>query len=322
MTQTDTRPLNMAFLGCGFATQMHSKTLSGFQNLVRLYYASRKPEKAAHYNKKFHGYGFFDSYEAAIQDPVIDVVFVATPPHQHLDLTLQALRAGKHVLVEKPPFLKASDFERVAEIQKETGKQALVTENYFYKPLAFKLRELLKEGVIGEPLFFHFNALKLQKTGDWRDEPALTGGGALYEGGIHWVNFAANLGFSIDSVQAFVPGEAQPLERSILIALKSSGGPVGALYYSWEVPSLFKGLRLSKIYGREGSITFESNGVIVLVRGRRKLVSFPGFRDIAGYKGMFRDFFQAIRLDQSPQFTLEMAHKDLALIEQIYASLK
>ncbi len=318
----DTRPLNLAFLGCGFATQMHSKTLSGFHKQVRLYYASRNPEKAARFNKKYHGAGFFDSYDAAIQDSTIDVVLVATPPNQHLDLTMQALRAGKHVLVEKPPFLKASDFDRVAEIQKETGKKVLVTENYFYKPLAFKLRELLKEGVIGEPLFFHINALKMQKTGDWRDEPSLTGGGALFEGGIHWVNFVANLGFPIDSVQAFIPGKASSLERSILIALKSSAGPVGALYYSWEVPSLFKGLRLSKIYGRDGSITFESNGVIMLVRGRRKLVTFPGFKDISGYKGMFRDFLRAIQLNQSPQFTLEMARTDLALIEQIYASLK
>ena len=55
-------------------------------------------------------------------------------------------------------------------------------------------------------------------------------------------------------------------DRRMLLGLEYEGGPVGSLLFSCEVPSLFKGLRLSRIWGREGSLTFESNGLLVIVR--------------------------------------------------------
>ena len=77
----------------------------------------------------------------------------------------------------------------------------------------------------------------------------------------------------------------------MMVAFRYDNDAVGSLYYSREIPSLFKGLRLSKIFGRDGIITFESNGLFVLVAasGLPRLV-FPGFRDIRGYRAMYRDF--------------------------------
>jgi len=98
---------------------------------------------------------------------------------------------------------------------------------------------------------------------------------------------------------------------------------VGSLYYSREIPSLLRGLRLSKLYGRGGIITFESNGLIVLVRGTGlpRLV-FPGFRDIRGYQAMYRDFLRAIRTSRAPEMSLERAMDDQRLMDQIYASVE
>ena len=311
----------MAFLGCGYAASLHSKTLAHFKDDVQCYYASRDPQKAAEFNRKFGGAGAFDSYDAARQSDAIDAVIVATPPAQHLDLTLQALRAGKHVIVEKPPFLKANDFDAVNEAQRAAGRRVFVAENYFYKPLLARLQEAIESGVIGEILFVHLNALKMQNVNDWRGDPAVSGGGALFEGGIHWLNLISNLGLTIESVRGCCPGNGAGPDRSVLVTLKFKEGAVGSFYYSWETPSLFKGLRISKIYGRKGSITFESNGIIMIVRGRRKRLIFPGLRDIAGYKAMFRDFLSAIKEDRPPRFNLDLAKRDLELIEEIYASL-
>ncbi len=314
--------LNLAFLGCGKATQMHSKTLTGFEK-VQLYYASRDKAKAENFNRKFSGHGIFESYETAIQAENIDVVLIVTPPNQHLELTLKALEAGKHVIVEKPPFLKASDFKLVEKAQKKTNRRVFVAENYFYKPLALKLRELIRSEVVGEILFVHINALKKQniKEEDWRSDAELSGGGALFEGGIHWINFVANLGLSVKTIKGLRPGPKSGMEKSILITIEYDEGPVGTLYYSWETPSLFKGLRLSKIYGREGSITFESNGLFIIVRGRKRQLIFPGLKDVAGYKGMFRDFIDCIRNGREPSFPLDLAEQDLKLIEKIYESI-
>jgi len=309
-------------LGCGFATRLHSKTLAGFTHEVRRYYASRDPAKAASFNQKYHGTGQFGSYEAALKYPNIDVVLIATPPVYHLDLAMQAMRAGKHVIVEKPPFLRSTDFDAIRNVQAETDRRVLIAENYFYKPVAFKLREIIGAGLIGEPVFVHINALKMQKTGNWRDDAALAGGGALFEGGIHWINFIANLGLTVKRVRGFRPGKKAGVEKSMLVAIEYAEGAVGALYYSWVIPSLFKGLRLSKIFGREGSITFESNGLIVLVNGSRKKTMIPDLTDISGYKAMFRDFFHVLRTGEEPRMSLDLAQQDLRLIETIYQSLE
>ncbi len=320
MSENTPKPVNLALLGCGFATRLHSKTLSSMRDKVQCFYASRSKANADAYNKKYQGHGAFEGYQAAIQSPEIDAVLVATPPVQHKELTLAALAAGKHVIVEKPPFPGSKDFKDVQAAADGAGKRVFVAENYFYKPLLAELQKLIAEQVVGEVLFVHVNALKQQKITDWRGQPDLAGGGALFEGGIHWVNFISNLGLELQSVTGFRPGSsAGEVDKSILLGLRYKEGAVGSFYYSWETPSLFKGLRISKIYGREGSITFESNGLFIIVRGRRNRLIFPGLKDIAGYKGMFADYVRAIQQDAEPRFTFEMAKQDLLTIEEALA---
>jgi predicted dehydrogenase len=107
-----------------------------------------------------------------------------------------------------------------------------------------------------------------------------------------------------------------------MVAFRYDTGAVGSLYYSREIPSLLRGLRVSKLFGRKGVITFESNGTFVVARGGRvpKLI-FPGFRDIRGYQAMYRDFVRAIREGRAPEMSLERAMDDQRLMEQIYASV-
>jgi predicted dehydrogenase len=109
----------------------------------------------------------------------------------------------------------------------------------------------------------------------------------------------------------------------MMVAFRYDNGAAGALYYSREIPSFLRGLRLSKLYGREGVITFESNGAFILLRGRTgpRLI-FPGFRDIRGYQAMYRDFAGAIRTGRAPQMSLERAMDDQRLMDQIYAGVE
>lgn len=311
------QPIRLAFLGCGFATRIHSRTLKKNKAIHR-YYASRSEDKAKAYQSKYKGKGAFNSYEAAIQSEEIDVIFIATPPDIHLDLCLQAMRAGKHVIIEKPPFFKASDFDIIKKEQEKMQTQVLIAENYFYKPALIKLRSIIETDVIGDIKFLYFNATKTQKTSGWRDESSTAGGGALFEGGIHWINFISNLGLTIKSVKGYQPGEPKKMERSVQAVVEYEEGAIGTLLYSWEISALINGLRISRIYGTKGSITFESNGIFIFVRGKKWQFSFPGFLDIAGYGAMFKDFFQALRKGEEPAFNLDLAKRDLELIEEIY----
>ena len=93
-------PVRVAFLGCGFITAVHSRHLKALRADIVAGYASRDVARARVYCRRFGGAFHHASYEAALADPQIDAVVVAVPPALHRELTIQALAAGKHVLVE------------------------------------------------------------------------------------------------------------------------------------------------------------------------------------------------------------------------------
>ena len=321
-------PLRIAFLGCGFITRVHSRRLRSLRSDVVCSYASRDKDRAEAFCREYGGAGSYADYTAAIEDPRVEAVVIAVPPRFHLDLTLQALEAGKHVLVEKPAYLRMADYHTVLEARNRAGRVVFVGENDHYKPLAVCLRRLLAEGVIGELVFAHFSSIvrKLKAAGDWRHDEAMAGGDAFFEEGIHWLHLASSLGPVITMVHGYRPSVSRDgpdtRVKSMMIAFRYDNQAVGSLYYSREIPSLLRGLRLSKLFGRNGIITFESNGLFVLVRGQGvPRVLFPGFRDMRGYQAMYRDFLSAIRTGHVPQMSLERAMDDQRLMDQIDASV-
>ena len=322
-------PLRVAFLGCGFITEVHSRNLKRSRADISCGYASREEHRASEYCRRFNGFGSYANYRAAIEDPRTDAVVIAVPPRFHLDLTLAALEAGKHVLVEKPAFLRLEDYETVRAARDRAKRVVLIGENDHYKPLAVLLRRLIAQGAIGEMVFAHFTTLarRLKSADDWRNDEAMAGGDAFFEEGIHWLHLAGSLGPRITSIQGYRPSISRegPDKRakSMMVAFRYDNDAVGTLYYSREVPSLLRGLRLSKLFGRKGIITFESNGLFVLVRGEgMPRLRFPGFRDIRGYQAMYRDFVGAIREGRPPEMRLERAIEDQRLMDQIYGSLE
>ncbi len=314
------RRLQLAVLGCGHAAVLAGRALRGVPG-VSCAYASRDAARAARFARRLGGRAF-GSYEEALTSPEVDAVLVATPPSTHLPLAMRALECGKSVVLEKPPTRSTSELDALAKAARSKGRRLMVAENYFYKPLARALRRLIADDAVGEVLFVQVNALKMQNGGGWRDDPGLAGGGAFFEGGIHWVDLLANLGPLVQGIEGFLPGAngGRSLDRSLLAVFRYWTGAVATLSYSWETPSALRGLRLSRVYGREGSIAFESNGLFLFTWGRRRHLAFPGLMDISGRRAMWSDFIEALRTDREPQYSLALARRDLELVEAIYAS--
>ncbi len=320
-------PLRVAFLGCGFITEVHSRHLRALPDTWRPSYASRDLSRADRFRTRFGGDEAYDGYQSALADPSVDAVVVAVPPRWHLDLTLAAIAAGKHVLVEKPAFLSLADYDAARAARDARDVTVLVGENDHYKPLAVTLRRLLADGVVGDLVLASFTSIadRPKPAADWRNDEDLAGGDAFFEEGVHWLHFAGSLGPRIVRVSGHRPATAVPASggtdrraRSQLVAFDYDNGAVGALFYSREVPSLMRGLRISKLYGREGVITFESNGAAVAVHteGPPRLVR-TRWRDIRGYQAMYRDFAAAVRAGSQPEMSLERARADHVLMEQV-----
>lgn len=298
---------------------MHSRILRG-QPGLEVRYASRDPAKAEAFRRRYGGAVAYPSYDAAFDDATLDTVVIATPPRAHLDLTLRALTAGLDVIVEKPAFFRAQDAATVRCAAAAAGRRVLVAENYAYKPLLGALRKVLETEEVGQALFLQLNAVRLQRIPGWREDPVACGG-ALLEGGIHWLHFLASLGPPIRAVRGARPGPPIGNDRSMLVVVEYASGLVASLHYSWEVPSPLRGLRISHLWGTAGGVTFETNGAFVAIHGRRRRLRFPMLRDIAGYRGMWRDFLGALRTGLPPLMTLDLAERDLRLVEAIHATL-
>ncbi|MCC7010441.1 MAG: Gfo/Idh/MocA family oxidoreductase [Acidobacteria bacterium] len=322
-------PLHLAFLGCGFITRVHSRRLRSLRNEFRLSYASRDRAKAESFRRQYGGVGAYGHYMEAIGDPAVDAVVVAVPPVFHLSLAEGALAAGKHVLVEKPAFPRLADYESAVRARDRARTVVLVGENDHYKPLAVELRRLLAGDAVGDVVFVQVSTIahRPKPAEDWRNDERMAGGDAFFEEGIHWLHLANSLGPSITSIHGYRPAVATSASgdvrvKSMLISFRYDTGAVGSLFYSREIPSLFMGLRLSKIFGRRGVITFESNGALVVARGRGlPRVRFPGYHDIRGYRAMYRDFAAAIRGGRQPEMSLERAIGDHRLMDQVYATV-
>lgn len=320
LPETATR---VAFLGCGFISRVHTRHLRALDAGVARGYASRDAGRARDTCRRLGGDRSYASYDQALADPDVGVVVVALPPAYHREWTLAALDAGKHVLVEKPALLSTDDYHDVIAARDRAGLTVMVGENDHYKPLVATLRRELESGVIGDLVMMSLVTVadKPKVADDWRNDVDLAGGDAWFEEGIHWLHIAGSLGprvvrVSGHSPQLPMPSGGDRRVRSMVVAMDFDNGAVGSILYSREVPSLLQGVRVSKLYGRQGVISFESNGGIVLVRGRGlPRVVRPGWRDIRGYQAMYRDLFESARLGRQPEMSLERALEDHLLME-------
>jgi predicted dehydrogenase len=222
--------------------------------------------------------------------------------------------------MEKPAFASSSQFDVVRAAADATGRQVFVAENYVYKPIARFLRDVITSGDLGDVRFVSLNATRWQAASGWRADPALSGGGALFESGVHWISLAARLGLAIESVQGFRVGAETGTDRSSLSVIRFATGAMGTLAHSWELPAPLGGLRISKVQGTRGAVTFESNGLMSITSGRRKGVRLH-LVDAMGYRAMHADFQRAITRQVSASYTLEMAHDDFRWLEVVQRDL-
>lgn len=319
--------LHIAFLGAGFIARVHARHLRALGG-VRVSFASRDGARAEALRRELGGERAYDSYERALADPGVDAVVVAVPPRFHRQLADAAIAAGKHLLIEKPALLSLSDYDEVIASRDRAGLSVLVGENDHYKPQVRTLRSMLASGIIGDLVMVNLVTVaeRPKDADDWRNDEALAGGDAFFEEGIHWLHIAGELGPRLVAAQGLRPApSAEPgpdrRARSMVVGLTYDNGATGSLLYSREVPSLLRGLRTSKLFGRDGVITFESNGAGVLARGRRRLrVHVPGpaeLADIRGYRAMYTDWLEAMRQGEQPQMSLERAREDHVLMEMV-----
>ena len=113
-----------------------------------------RPEKLAAVARRYPGLHTSTDCRALLDDPNIDAVAIATPVHSHFELAMQALRAGKHVFVEKPMTETSEQASRLVEEAEKRGRVLMVDHTFVYTPAVQKIRELVAAGELGEIYYY------------------------------------------------------------------------------------------------------------------------------------------------------------------------
>jgi D-xylose 1-dehydrogenase (NADP+, D-xylono-1,5-lactone-forming) len=152
--------------------------------------ASRTPDRARAYAAEWRIPRALGSYDALVQDPDVDVLYISLPNHLHVEWTVKALEAGKHVLCEKPLALSVEDVDRIAAACRRTGKAAAEAFMYRHHPLTTAVRAFVAGGRLGAiKIYRGAFTFPLTRDGDVRLDPSM-GGGSLWDVGCYPLSYA------------------------------------------------------------------------------------------------------------------------------------
>jgi predicted dehydrogenase len=153
------RGLGVAVVGCGYWGAKHVRVLSGLPDVGKVVVIDPDPVARARIQTAFPAAGTFPDLAAAL--PHVDAVVVATPPESHFDVTLLALRSGKHVLVEKPLTTSLSQARILVGEARRANRILMVGHTFLFVPAVRELKRRLDQNELGKIQYIHSARLNL-----------------------------------------------------------------------------------------------------------------------------------------------------------------
>ncbi|RJP15572.1 MAG: gfo/Idh/MocA family oxidoreductase [Candidatus Abyssobacteria bacterium SURF_5] len=181
------KPAGVAFIGAGFISYLHLFAVRSNPNLKLLAIASQSKEVAEHRARIFDAAPYtFSNLGDMLARKDIDIVFVLSPNSLHAEHALAAIRAGKHLVIEKPLAITLAEAKKVTETATAAGVSIGYAENQVYSPLLLKAREMIADGALGAvKSALGFCGHGGPPPNGWFRKPQFAGGGAHLDLGSH-----------------------------------------------------------------------------------------------------------------------------------------
>jgi len=213
--------------------------------------ASRSLEKAQEYAREWNIPSAYGSYQALLDDPKIDVVYISLPNHLHVEWALKAAEAGKHVLCEKPIALRTEDVDAMLAASKTHNVHIAEAFMYRHHAQTLKVQELLETGAIGELQTAQGSFLfKLNRPGSYRWEPD-QGGGSLWDVGCYPLGYAIMaVGAAPVEVMGWQRIAPSGIDHTFFGQMRFANGVLAQIQSSFALPS-FSNMELR---GTEGAL--------------------------------------------------------------------
>jgi len=314
----------LAVVGCGGIAQAHLEAISRTPGarLARVFDLRRDAAEAA---AAAFGGAVADDADACLADPEVGAVLVCTPPASHAELVGKALRAGRHVLCEKPFTLSLREARALRETARRAGRLALMAAKFRFVPDVVEARRRLREGEIGELVCAEVTfSAPVDMAKRWNADPAVSGGGVLWDNGPHAVDLLRFVGGPLRRIAAQRGPSLQelPVEDSVRLHAETASGALGTCDLSWSLArrtSTFlhlRGTRGEIEVGFGGSFAWDAES------GRREDFG-SGYDKKEAFALQMEHLVRRVRGEEvEPRIEEEDAVASVAAVEAAQASLR
>ena len=334
------RRYGFAIAGTGMIARFHARAIRELPNARLVAVCSRELSRAEAFAAEFRC-AAFDTPDAMLALPGVDILVIATPSGAHMEMALAAARSGKHVLCEKPLEVTLPRVDAMIAAHREAGTQLGCTFQMRYMPALQPIRDALREGRFGTvtsagvyvPWWrsdeYYFGS-------SWHGTQQLDGGGALMNQAIHMIDLLCDLLPPVESVSAVLSSAGHPgieTEDAATAALRFQGGAVGVICgttSSW--PGQAKRLEIT---GTRGTVILVDESLTVFeFRDKRPedaglLARYgegraahgahdPAAMTHALHAACFKDFLAALDAGEPFRINGASARRSVALIRAIY----
>jgi predicted dehydrogenase len=347
-------PFQFALLGCGTIAPTHAKAIASLSPRAELAAcADLLPERAEAFAVEHHTQAA--AWTSILADASIDAVILCTPSGLHAQAAVEALHAGKHVLIEKPMDIHATACDRILDAQAASGRQVGIISQHRFDPASQRVRQLIETGAFGtlfgvEARIPWYRTQEYYDSGDWRGTVALDGGGALMNQGIHTLDLMLWLAGPVRRAWALartVAHQHLEVEDHLSACLEFENGAIGSLLAS---TSAYPGFPVRiELYGTQGSAILEGDEIHTIAIQDRPVergAALPGAVDVASggtrgatqsssnqplgqhwvwgdaHRAQIEDFIVACQNNRPPRVDGHAGKRAVSLIESIYASAR
>lgn len=323
--------IKVAIIGCGAIASVHYDVAHAHEAFCVIGVYDASVERAEAFAKE-RNLAVYPTLEALLASEA-SLVAICTPSGLHAPLAIQCMRAGKHVVVEKPIALTEEDCDALLAVERETGCICAPISQLRYYDDIRRAKEILESGVLGKPvlcdLYMKYYREKAYYQNSWRGTVAMDGGGALMNQGIHGIDALRYLMGDVASVNAKVRTLVHDIEveDTAVATVEFANGAVGVIEGTTSVRPGFP--RRFEIHCENGSMIIEENRIIHLDLPSFSLKeqehsynssSNPMNISHEGHHRQYVNLLEAIEGKAPLYYTAEEAAKSVKTVLAIYRS--
>ena len=217
--------MKVGILGLGYMGQIRRDALRGRGDveLVRVFHTDASAPMHA------------ERWQDVVDDPAIDAVLVCLPNHLTCEVTVRALRAGKHVFAEKPPGVSAAEVRAMQEAERASGRTLQFGFDLRQHDALLRAHALVRDGELGRVRWLRGVYGKPRDPSfeqGWRADRALAGGGILLDQGIHMLDLLLWLSGGLSELHAFASPTPPQLDEDTMVILRGPSGVLASLHSS------------------------------------------------------------------------------------------